>query len=145
MAKRKRSSERPQPQHKRKGLKSRFDKRERLKKANPERRKTRQAKVPLVGRLASMAASMARMLDVRVAFRLSIIMAGMLLADDRRVAAAWFAAAGVQDDWNRFYHCLIRVGRRASLLALPLMTAVGLRLRPFALAPTSPLQATCDN
>ena len=56
-----------------------------------------------------------------MAFRLSIIMAGMMLADDRRVAAAWFAAAGVQDDWDRFYDCLISVGRRTPLLALPLL------------------------
>ena len=55
------------------------------------------AKVPLTGKMAGLVTSMASMLDARMAFRLSIIMAGMMLADDRRVAAAWFMAAGVQD------------------------------------------------
>jgi hypothetical protein len=35
--------------------------------------------------------------------RLAIVAAGMLLADDRRTASAWFVAAGVQDDWDRFH------------------------------------------
>ncbi len=39
------------------------------------------------------------MMDSRIAFRLVIIVAGMFLADDRRVAASWFVAGGVQDDW----------------------------------------------
>ena len=37
-------------------------------------------------------------LDARIAFRLPIIMAGMLLAKGRRTASSWFRAAGVQDD-----------------------------------------------
>jgi hypothetical protein len=57
-------------------------------------------------------------------------MAGMMLADDRRVAAAWFATAGVQDDWDRFYDCLISVGRRTESLALPLLIAVVRRFDP---------------
>jgi hypothetical protein len=36
-------------------------------------------------------------MDRRIAFRLAIIVAGMLLADGRRTASAWFLAAGVQD------------------------------------------------
>jgi hypothetical protein len=130
MAKRKRSSTRPQPRHKRKGNSSRFDKRQRLDQANPERRKTTRAKVPLVGSLASMAFSMARMLNSRMAFRLSIIMAGMMLADDRRVAASWFVTAGVQDDWDRFYDCLISIGRNTRSLAIPLLIAVVRKFDP---------------
>jgi len=57
-------------------------------------------------------------------------MAGMMLADDRRVAAAWFAAAGVQDDWDRFYDCLISVGRNTRSLALPLVIAVVRKFDP---------------
>jgi len=34
----------------------------------------------------------------------------MFLADDRRTASAWLVVAGVQDDWDRFYDFLIRVG-----------------------------------
>jgi hypothetical protein len=55
-------------------------------------------------------------------------MAGMMLADDRRVAASWFAAAGVGDDWDRFYDCLISIGRNAGSLAVPVVIAV---LRKF--------------
>jgi DDE superfamily endonuclease len=130
MAKRKRSSRRPQARHKPKQSTSQFDKRQRLNTANPQRRKTQQAKVPLVGSLATMAASMAGMLDARIAFRLSIIMAGMMLADDRRVAAAWFVSAGVQDDWDRFYDCLINIGRNTRSLALPLVIAVVRKFDP---------------
>ena len=97
---------------------------------NPRRKKTVKAKVPLTGKMADLVTSMAGMLDTRMAFRLSIIMAGMMLADDRRVAAAWFAAAGVQDDWDRFYDCLISVGRSTRLLALPLVSAVVRKFSP---------------
>ncbi len=58
--------------------------------------------MPLTGKMAILVTSMAGMLDARMAFRLSVIMAGMMVAEDRRVAAAWFSAAGVQDDWDRF-------------------------------------------
>ena len=109
MAKRKNSSKRPQAEHKPKSRPSQHDKRKRLDTPNPRRKKTVKAKVPLTGKMAGLVMSMAGMLDARMAFRLSIIMAGMMLADDRRVAAAWFAAAGVQDDWDRFYDCLIMI------------------------------------
>jgi hypothetical protein len=55
-------------------------------------------------------------MDPRIAFRLAIVVAGMLLADGRRTASAWFVAAGVQDDWDRFYDCLISVGRTSGRL-----------------------------
>lgn len=130
MAKRKRTPGGPQPRHKRKGRPSRFDQRQRLSQPNPARTGTEQAKVPLVGFLAAMASSMAQMLDARVAFRLPIVMAGMMLADDRRVAASWFTAAGVRDDWDRFYDCLISVGRTAGSLAATVVIAVLKRLAP---------------
>ena len=87
MAKRKKQSKRPQAQHKPKSPSSQHDKRKRLDTPNPQRRKTAKAKVPLTGKMAVLVTSMAGMLDARMAFRLSIIMAGMMLADDRRVAA----------------------------------------------------------
>ena len=60
----------------------------------------------------------------RIAFRLAILVAGMLLADDRRTASAWFVAAGVQDDWDRFYDCLISVGRTSGKLATAVLGLV---------------------
>ncbi len=128
MAKPKRSSKRPQPKHK-KHKKSQHDKRERLRTPNPNRKKTTKAKAPLVGAMRSAVAVLQAVMDRRIAFRLAIIVAGMLLAGDRRTASAWFAAAGVQDDWDRFYDCLIRVGQTAAKLATAVL---GLVVRKFA-------------
>ena len=142
MVVRKRSSKGPQARHNLAGKSSQFDKRQRLEKANANRRKTRQPRVPLVGRVATQVAAMAGMMDSRIGFRLVIIVAGMFLADDRRVAAAWFAAGGVQDDWDRFYDCLISVGKSARSMALPLLTTV---LKKFAVDPLSPLRVVVDD
>ena len=128
MAKRKKSSQRPQPKHKR-HQKSRHDKRRRLELRNPERRKTTHAKVPLAGAMQAAVSLLQAIMDRRIAFRLSIIMAGMFLADDRRTASAWFVAAGVQDDWDRFYDCLISVGRTSGKLTTAVL---GLVVQKFA-------------
>jgi hypothetical protein len=63
-------------------------------------------------------------MDHRTAFRLAIVVAGMLLADDRRTASAWFVAAGVQNDGDRFYDCLTSVGRTSGKLATALLGLV---------------------
>jgi hypothetical protein len=142
MAKGKKQSKPPQVQHKSKSRPSQHDKRKRLDTRNLQRRKTVKAKVPLTGKMAILVASMAGMLDARMAFRLSVIMAGMMVADDRRVAAAWFSAAGVQDDWDRFYDCLISVGRKTRFLALPLLIAV---VRKFAPGPDGHMIVAVDD
>jgi hypothetical protein len=116
MAKHTRSSRRPQPKHK-KQKKSQHDKRRRLGHPNPHRRKTAKARVPLTGAMQKAVSVLQAVLDRRIAFRLAIVMAGMFLADDRRTASAWFVAAGVEDDWDRFYDCLISVGRASGKLA----------------------------
>ncbi len=128
MAKRNRKSKRPQPQHK-KQKKSQHDKHKRLHRKNPKRKKTRQAKVPLTGRMRDAVARLQACLDRRIASRLAIIIAGMLLADDRRTASAWFVTAGVQDDWDRFYDCLISLGRISKKLAAVIL---GLVVQKFA-------------
>ena len=128
MAKRKRSSKRPQAQHKNR-KKSQHDKRERLDWRNPARRKTGTAKVPLTGAIQAAVCVLQSVMDRRIAFRLAIIVSGMLLADDRRTASAWFVAGGVQDDWDRFYNCLIHVGRISGRLAA---AVVGLVVQKFA-------------
>jgi hypothetical protein len=130
MAKRKRSKRRPQPKH-RKQKKSQHDKRKRLQRRNPERRRTREAKVPLTGAMQSAVSALQRILDPRSSFRLAIVVAGMLLAGDRRTASAWFVAGGVQDDWDRFYDCLISVGRTSRRLA---GVVVGLLVQKFGSA-----------
>ena len=128
MAKRKKSSRRPQPQHK-KQKKSPHDKRLRLQRRNPQRRKTTNATVPLTGPLQTAVSVLQVVMDRRIAFRLAIVVAGMLLADDRRTASAWFVAAGVRDDWDRFYDCLISVGRTSEKLATAVL---GLVVQKFA-------------
>ena len=131
MAKRKRSKKRPQPKHK-KQKKSQHDKRKRLERPNPKRKKTTNAKVPLGGAMQTAVSVLQAVMDRRIAFRLAIIIAGMLLADDRRTASAWFVAGGVQDDWDRFYDCLISVGRTSGKLATAVL---GLVVQKFAPGP----------
>ena len=66
-------------------------------------------------------------MDRRIAFRLAMVVAGMFLADDRRTASAWFVAAGVQDDWDRLYDCLISVGRDRAAAAFDVVRPPGRR------------------
>ena len=73
--------------------------------------------MPLIGAMQTAVSVLQAVMDRRIAFRLAIIVGGMLLADDRRTASAWFVAAGVQDDWDRFYDCLISVGQTSEKLA----------------------------
>lgn len=129
MAKRKKSSRRPLPRHKT-STKSRHDKRDRLDRRNPLRRITSRAIVPLMGVLSSLVGSLRAVLDRRMAFRLGIIVSGMLLADDRRTASAWFAAGGVTDDWDRFYDCLVSLGRKSQPLAEAVLELIVKRLDP---------------
>lgn len=128
MAKRKPKSKRPQPQHK-KQTKSQHEKHKRLQCKNPSRKRTTQAKVPLTGRMHDAVAQLQACLDRRIAFRLAIIVAGMLLTNGNCTASAWFVAAGVQDDWDRFYDCLISVGRTSEKLAT---VVLGLVVHKFA-------------
>lgn len=129
MAQRNRPSRRPQSRHK-KSKASRHDKRARLGRRNGERRHTGRAKIPLCGALSAVVAAMAAVLDRRIAFRLAIIVAGMMLADDRRTASAWFVAAGVQDDWDRFYDCLISIGRKSREIAAVVLGLVVMKFAP---------------
>ena len=73
---------------------------------------------------------MSQMLDARIAFRLPIVIAGIVLAGGRRTAASWFRAAGVKDDWDRFYDLLAAVGRDAASLMSPLLSLIFRRFDP---------------
>lgn len=129
MAKGKKSSSRPQQQHK-KSRKSQHEKRQRLDRHNPARRKTVEPRVPLVGAMQTAVSALKTVLDRRMAFRLAIIVSGMLLAADRRTASAWFVAAGVQEDWDRFYDALISIGRTSAKLATVVLGLVVQKLAP---------------
>lgn len=106
MAKRKPSSRSPQPQHRENVTRSQFDKRERLRQSNPERRHTTQSIVSLRGVIGEITKQMMVALDPRLAFRLPILISGILLGVGRRTASSWFRAAVVLGDWDRFYHLL---------------------------------------
>ena len=124
MAQRKRSGRSPQAQHGSKSSGSRHDRRGRLARSRPDRRRTERARVPCMGVLGDLVAAMSGLLDVRMAFRLPIVFAGALLARGRRTAACWFRAAGVGGDWDRFYDCLTAVGKNAGKLLMPLIQFV---------------------
>lgn len=129
MAKRKGSSKRPQPRHN-SSKKSRHDKRNRLDRRNPLRRITSRAIVPLIGVLSWLVGTLRAVLDSRNAFRLAIIVSGMLLSGDRRTASAWFVAGGVTDDWDRFYDCLVSIGRRSQPLGEAVLKLIVKRFDP---------------
>ena len=129
MAKRNGSWQRKQAKHRRKSKKSQHDNRKRLEHPNPDRKKTTQAKVPLAGSMQTVVLVLQAVLDRRMKFRFSILVAGMFLADDRRTASSWCVAAGVQDE-DRFYDCLISVGRTSTKLST---AALDLVVQQFAL------------
>lgn len=130
MAKRKRSHRTPQARHGNKSPKSRHDRRKRLGVRNSNRRKTRVARVPLVGSIETLAKQMSNFLDARIAFRLPIVLAGAMLAGSRRTASRWFRAAGVADDWDRFYDTLVSIGKSTGPLVFPLLSAIVSRFDP---------------
>jgi hypothetical protein len=130
MAKRKRSGKTPQARHGKKSSHSRHDKRLRLERINPQRQTTQAASVPLVGSIAGIIASMSQLLDTRNGFRLPIVIAGAMLATGRRTASSWFRAAGVKDDWDRFYELLATVGKNASSLMTAILSIIVKRFDP---------------
>lgn len=130
MAQGKRPGRIPQAQHGKKSVGSRHDRRERLLRPNPGRQHTTRARVPLVGLIGALVAEMSRLLDARMAFRLPILVAGAMLASGRRTAASWFRAAGVGEDWDRFYDCLQSVGKKVFVLLLPLASFLVRRFDP---------------
>jgi len=130
MAKRKPNRRPLQAQHAPKLGRSRHDRRKRLDKSNPHRVPTRAAWVPLIGTFAGIAMSMARLLDVRSGFRLPIILAGAVLASGRRTASSWFRAAGVKDDWDRFYELLRAVGKSTAAVMQPVAQVIVRRFDP---------------
>ncbi len=90
--------------------------------------------MPLVGDTAIVVAAMQSLLHARIGFRLPIVIAGAMLARGRRTASSWFRAAGVKDDWDRFYELLVSAGKVATSLALPLLRLIVKRFDPGQMA-----------
>ena len=129
MARRKRSGRAPQLQHGKKSAPSQHD-RSRLASSNPARLRTTKSNVPLVGGISMVVAAMQSLLHARIGLRLPIVMAGAMLARGRRTASSWFRAAGVKEDWDRFYEMLVSAGKFATSLALPLPRVIAKRFDP---------------
>jgi len=57
------------------------------------------------------------MLDSRTAWRLPIVLAGVLLARGRRTVTTWLRAQGILDDFDDYYYFLGSLGRKIEPLA----------------------------
>ena len=73
---------------------------------------------------------MQTLMHARIGLRLPIVMAGALLARGRRTASSWFRAAGVKDDWDRFYQLHISTVKVAKPLEFPLLKLIFNRFDP---------------
>lgn len=124
MAKRKRSNKRPQPRRKNKNQKSQHDRRKRLQTKNPQRTCTTSARFPLAANILAWITPLVSAMDRRIGWRLPILLAGMLMAEGRRTASRWFVAAGVRDDWDRFYDLLISLGKKIEPVAAAVVLQV---------------------
>ena len=60
-------------------------------------------------------------LDKRVRWRLAPLLLGALWAVGRRTVARWIIAAGVNDEWHRYYDFLGTVGRKAGHISRQLL------------------------
>ena len=142
MAKRNSSGQNRQAQHPESGKSSRHDKRKRLDNPNPKRKKTKKAQVPLTMPIKELVAMMTSTLDVRIALRLTIICAGFLLANGRKTVSSWLEAAGVKDDWDRFYDCLISTGKQAQRIAKEIVKII---LQQVPLNDGEPIRLALDD
>jgi hypothetical protein len=69
-------------------------------------------------------AALAAPLHARLAWRLSAIVAGILLASGRRTASSWWRAAGIGQGFRSYYYLLDSIGRKAQPVAAALTRIV---------------------
>lgn len=69
-------------------------------------------------------------LHARNRWRLSVLLAGMLLASGRRTVTTWLRAAGVSDDFQDYYYFLAALGRKSESVATALISLI-LRTLPL--------------
>jgi hypothetical protein len=62
-----------------------------------------------------------QVLDVRTQPRIAPLLVGALLAQGRRTVSRWIAAAGVSQDYRRYYYALGRLGRKSNLIGARLL------------------------
>lgn len=73
---------------------------------------------------------MASFLHQRLAWRLAVLLLGVLFATGRRTVTSWLRAAAVGEGFAAFYYALAAVGRGAGLLAGFLLQGALLRFAP---------------
>ena len=79
-------------------------------------------------------------LHARLAWRLPLLMTGMLFAQGRRTVASWLRAAELGNDFRAYYYFLGSVGRNVNLVAGAL-----LRLAVRVLCPDERLLFAIDD
>src|SRR5262249_38233192 len=82
------------------------------------------AEWPLPPDIVLWVTQLATPLHARHAWRLLLLLRGLLFAKGRRTVAAWLRAAGVGRDYKRYYYFLGALGRRASFVASLLLRRV---------------------
>lgn len=80
--------------------------------------------------LTSAFAALACWLDRRTAWRLPLLLCGLLFARGRRTVTSWFRAGGIRDDFRQGYVTVCAVGREADHLALTVQATVRPLLDP---------------
>jgi len=62
-------------------------------------------------------AGLAAMLHQRGAWRLEVLVAGIVLAQGRRTVTSWFRAAGITEPYKAFYYFIGSLGRKTEIIA----------------------------
>jgi hypothetical protein len=71
--------------------------------------------------LAAWIVFLAQPLDARICGRLAPLLWGVLWAKGRRTVSRWITAAGLSDDWQRYYYFLGPLGRKAKQISTRLL------------------------
>ncbi len=71
-------------------------------------------------------------LHAQLAWRLLPLMQGMLFAQGRRTVASWLRAAGLGQDFRRYYYFLGSLGRKVEFIASLLLRLLVNTIAPYA-------------
>ena len=85
---------------------------------------------PLPPEIVLWVAQLATPLHARHAWRLLPLLRGLLFAKGRRTVAAWLRAAGLSQDYKRYYYFLGTLGRKAHFVASLLLRRVATVIAP---------------
>ena len=86
--------------------------------------------IKLTAEWAAWVAALAAPLHRRCAWRLTHVVAGLLMASGRRTASSWFRAAGIGSAFRSYYYFLDHLGRKASAVATVLVGLTARHIEP---------------